>query len=236
VRRLVFAACFGVLLAAGGCSERRIEVAVQQPMAFPHQAHLTYFASGQHRAEKIRMHLKIFDLAEPPQELAEGRCVECHDDLAERKACAGCHVPFQNAALRHQTELRRCVGCHRGAWTTPAATIPSAAVCVSCHEIGARAARSGDNTGARVVLVRAGEPASTPVEDIPWMRINTLPPNVYFSHTAHVRFAAMSCTTCHQDVRPLRSPPTMVRVFAMSECLACHAQKGASTDCLTCHK
>lgn len=223
------------LLVAGGCARRQIEVAVQQPIDFPHRTHLSYFSSGRHRSEKIKMHLDIFAMSEPPQELAEGRCVECHDDLAERTACAGCHVPFQNAALRGQKEIRPCVGCHRGVWATSDATIPSATMCLTCHERGARLARSGESA-MRLVLVRAGEPPAPHVDDIPWVRINTLPPNVYFSHTAHVQFASMSCTTCHQDVRMLTSPPSMVRVFSMSQCLECHAARGASTDCLTCHK
>lgn len=234
--RFLSPACLGLLVAAAGCADPPIGVAVRQPIHFPHQTHLTYFSSGQHRTEKIRMHLDIFGQDKPPEELAEGRCVECHDDLAERAACAGCHVPFQNAALRSQREVRRCVGCHRGAWGGSAATIPSAATCLACHEAGVRLARAGDK-GPRVTLVRAGEPpGEPPVEDVPWIRINAMPPNVYFSHTAHVRFASMACTTCHQDVRALRSPPTAARVLSMSDCLTCHMERGASTDCLTCHK
>jgi hypothetical protein len=231
-----FVAGCAALLALAGCSRvSAVEVPARQPMDFPHEVHLTYFSSGQHKADRIGMHLKLFDLAEAPPELAEGRCVECHDDLAERKACAGCHVPFQDAALRSQKSIRPCVGCHRGAWGKSDATIPSAAVCMTCHEGDSRLAFDRRD-GTRVVLARAGEPAGPPVEDIPWVRINTMPPNVHFSHTAHVRFARMACTECHQDVQGLASPPTKVRVFAMADCLGCHAERGASTDCLTCHK
>jgi menaquinone reductase, multiheme cytochrome c subunit len=225
-----------MFVAATGCAQRRTEVRVHQPMDFPHQTHVTYFSSGKHRAEKIQMHLEMFGSDQAPAELAEGRCVECHDDLAERAACAGCHVPFQNAALRNAKEVRRCVGCHRGAWGGSIATIPSLATCRACHEGGVQQARDNDN-GPHITLVRAGDTPRGPlVADIPWIQINTMPRNVYFSHAAHVRYQSMACTSCHQDVRALKSPPSVVRVFSMSECLACHAQKGASTDCLTCHK
>lgn len=234
MRCLLKCAFLGLILVAGGCSRSSIDVPVQQPMDFSHQQHLAYFSSGQHRTEKIKMHLDMFGLDEAPEELAEGRCVECHDDLADRKPCAGCHLQFQNAELRSQNDVRRCVACHRGAWGGSAAIIPSAATCVSCHEAGMRAR---DDASPRLVLARAGDPAGTPTpEDVPWVRINTMPPNVYFSHTAHVRFAKMPCTTCHQDMRALSSTPTVVRVFSMNDCLTCHEQKGASTDCLTCHK
>jgi hypothetical protein len=237
VARWLSCACLGLALVAGGCTDRLVDVQVNQPIEFPHQSHLTYFSSGQHRTEKIRMHLDIFDQKEPPAELAEGRCVECHDDLAERAACASCHVPFQNAALRSRREVRPCVGCHRGAWGAAAATIPSAETCLACHEAGVRLAQSGAK-GPSFKLVRTGSApvANAAVEDVPWVRINTLAPNVYFSHTPHVRYASMACTQCHQDVRTLASPPTSVRVFAMSDCLNCHVTQGASTDCLTCHK
>lgn len=235
MQRFASLAWICALTVAGGCTNRQVAVAVQQPIEFPHRTHVSYFSSGQHRSEKIKMHLDIFSMTEPPQELAEGRCVECHDDLAERTACAGCHVAFQNTALRNQKEIRPCVACHRGVWAASHATIPSATVCLTCHERGARLARNGESA-MRLVLVRLGEPPAPRVDDIAWVRINALPSNVYFSHTAHVQFAAMPCTTCHQDVRTLTSPPSMVRLFTMSECLGCHARRGVSTDCLTCHK
>ncbi len=223
------------LVSVAACVETPVQVRVSQPIEFPHSAHVAQFTSGRHRADRIAMHLKIFGTEEPPQELAEGKCAACHDDLAERQACAGCHVPFQNDALRANREVRPCVGCHRGAWASPAATIPSATVCLSCHEAGMRLVQGGSEP--KIVLVRAGDtPPEPALEDVPWVRINTMPPNVYFSHTAHVRFASMACTECHQDVSGLLTPPDKVRVFTMSECLTCHTKRGAGTDCLTCHK
>jgi hypothetical protein len=231
-------ACLALMvIAAAGCTGREAEVRVLQPMEFPHQPHLAYFSSGEHRAEKIKMHLEIFGGDEPPAELSEGRCVECHDDLAERLACAGCHVPFQNAELRNASEVRRCVACHRGAWSASAATIPSVATCQLCHEGGVQVARRDDENALGLTLVRAHNTEHASLDqDIPWIQINTMPDNVYFSHTAHVRFGSMACTSCHQDVRDLQSPPSIVRVYSMTECLTCHVQKGVSTDCLTCHK
>lgn len=224
-------ACLGLIIPLSGCSGRTVEVSVQQPIAFPHRTHLDYFTSGRHRQERIQMHLQIFGMTEPPPELAEGRCVECHaEDLAEKTACAGCHVLFQDATLRSRKDVRDCIGCHRGAWNGSRATIPSAAVCVSCH---------GDSkydtfTDAAAEQKLRADLART--EDVPWVQINTVAQNVYFSHPAHVRFNKMTCTTCHADVRGLVAPPTTARVFAMSDCLTCHAENQASNTCLTCHK
>ena len=233
--RFISIACVGAIVAAAGCAARPAEVAVQQPMEFTHAAHLKYFASGEHRNQGISRHLEAFDKNDLPDELKEGRCAECHDD-SEMLGCATCHARFKNAALWGRKDVRPCVACHRGAWGAADATIPSATACLPCHEAGMQRARV-DDAGPRLVLARAGAaPAGPPVEDVPWMRINVLPANVYFSHTAHVRYASMPCTECHQDMSGLSSPPRMVAAFTMSRCLKCHAARGAGTDCLTCHK
>ncbi len=234
MQRVLTCACLGSVLLAGGCRRPTIDVPTRQPMDFSHKQHLAYFTSGAHRAEKIKMHLDLVSMDTAPPELAEGRCEECHDDLPDRKPCAGCHVQFLNAALRSQKEVRRCVACHRGAWGGSEALIPSAATCLACHEAGIR--EVSDSAG-RLVLVRKDDPKGTrTTADVPWVRINTMPPSVYFSHTAHVRFAKMPCTACHQDMRTLASTPSVVRVFSMMDCLTCHKQAGAKTDCLSCHK
>jgi hypothetical protein len=224
-------------LLLSGCDEPAARQA-RQPIEFAHDRHIGYFASGQHREEKIAMHLRILDLAQPPEELAQGRCAECHQDLAQRTACASCHLLFQDEALRENKGLRRCVACHRGAWSGSAATLPTAAICVACHAegLGALAARP---YGPRVRLARAGPDAAADgggEAEPRWVQVGSVPANVYFSHTAHVRFAAVSCGRCHEDVSGLSAPPTSVRSMSMSECLRCHAERGASTDCLTCHK
>ena len=227
VFRALLPALMGLLVPFGGCVNRTIEISVQQPIAFPHRTHLEYFSSGRHRQERIQMHLTILDTKDTPPALAEGRCAECHDDLAQRIACAGCHVLFQDATLRNRKDVRRCIACHRGAWTGSRATIPSAAVCVSCHG----ADSTIDGVGEKQLRADLGR-----AEDVPWVQINTVAPNVHNSHVAHVRFNSMTCTACHVDVKDLSAPPTTARVFSMTDCLKCHVENGASIDCLTCHK
>ena len=233
--RLLSFLCVGLLLAVSGCVQSAIEVTARQPLDFPHATHLIYFASGKHGREGIKKHLEAYDESELPPELSAGRCAACHEDN-ELLACGTCHARFKDTALWSQKDVRTCVACHRGAWGAASATIPSAATCLPCHEAGVRLARA-EEQGPRMVLIsEGGTGVGRPVDDVPWVGINRLPPNVYFSHTAHVRYASMPCTQCHQDVTTLKSPPTLVRVFTMSRCLSCHAEKGASTDCLTCHK
>lgn len=227
VRALVLPLAVLAACVLAGCEEGREEVLVEQPIAFAHKTHLEYFSSGKHRAEKIQMHLELLEEKEPPSELAEGRCVECHDDLAEKKQCAGCHLLFQDATLRARKDVRACIACHRKAWSGGIASIPSANVCSACHAEKART-NSPEEKKLRELLA-AGR-------DIPWVQLHRTAPNVEFSHVAHVRFGKYACTRCHEDLAGKTAPPTSVTVFTMSNCLECHQENHANQDCLACHR
>lgn len=213
-----------------GCDPETRTVAVVQPIEFNHQAHLEYFSSGKHRRENIAMHLKKFGDEAVPEELEQGRCTECHGtvELARFQSCGGCHARFaKDEALRGRKDLRACVGCHRNAWSGSRATIPSINVCRSCHSGEPRT----ESPGERVLAEHIAKG-----RDIAWIQIQTMASSVYFSHSAHVRHAGMTCTHCHEDMTRRTSPPTQYRVFAMTTCTNCHDAKGAKQDCLACHK
>lgn len=225
---LALALCGGALLP--GCGPAVREVAVVQPIEFNHRVHLEYFSSGKHRKENIAMHLVKFGDPEVPEELAQGRCTECHGavELARFRSCGGCHTRFaRDETLRGRKDMRACVGCHRNAWSGSSATIPSINVCQSCHSGEPRTKSPGE----RVLAEHLAKG-----QDIAWIQIQTMPPSVYFSHSAHVRRTGMTCTDCHEDMTRRSSPPTRYRVFSMNTCMTCHDAKGAKQDCLACHK
>jgi formate-dependent nitrite reductase cytochrome c552 subunit len=219
-------AVIALLATAGGCAAQPVPPQAERASWFPHARHLEYFASGRHRAEKIAMHVTIFGGGEAPEPVAQGRCAECHDDLASRTACATCHVPFQNAALRARGDKRPCIACHRGTWTGSGPATPSPETCLACHDPDRQPASGGPKL-SRVALV---SPQGPPV------RIRTLPANVYFSHRAHVRFADVSCTRCHEQPGAAIDRASARPLMKMTECLRCHKENGAGTDCLVCHR
>lgn len=216
----------GLMLLLAGCDDTT-EVNVEQPIAFPHKNHLAYFSSGKHRGEMIQMHLKALDEKVPPDELVQGKCTECHDDLPDRKPCAGCHLLFQDEKLRERKDVRACVGCHRKAWSGNQASIPSAVVCAACHAAAAKTA-SPEEKRLREILARGG--------DVPWIQLHTVANHVHFSHSAHVRRAGLPCLECHEDMSQKDAPPSRVRVFTMKNCLHCHKENHATFDCVACHK
>lgn len=210
-----------------GCDEEQVKVEVEQPISFSHKAHLSYFESGRHRDEKVKMHLENLGLDEAPEELTRGECAACHDTLSDKPACASCHETLEDQKTRDRQAVRACLGCHSGAWKGNIAGIPTASVCASCHAEKALTA-TAEEKKLREVLASG--------KDLPWTQINTLPNHVYFSHPAHVRYGGMDCKRCHGDVAGRTTPPDTVTVFSMDGCLKCHETKHATKDCVACHK
>ncbi|MSQ10925.1 MAG: cytochrome c3 [Dehalococcoidia bacterium] len=77
---------------------------------------------------------------------------------------------------------------------------------------------------------------------IDWIRVHRLPDTVRFVHSAHIKAlskpgmpTAQVCSTCHGDI-PNAKTVGQVRSLKMGDCVACHRQNSAPTDCTTCHK
>lgn len=103
-----------------------------------------------------------------------------------------------------------CLSCHENAESSTTGQdnlMPSKQVCNNCH---------GEE--------EVGDPGLFPtVQDY----------SVKFSHEAHMA-AGLNCNDCHAQV----SQKTMVGAYVlpdMSDCMDCHASKGISNECNTCH-
>jgi predicted CXXCH cytochrome family protein len=226
----IAAIAVAMLVPLAGCEDvTTAETGAVQPIAFQHKSHLDYFFSGKHREEEIRWKLGVMEVDKAPEELEQGKCAKCHRTfLGKTLPCAGCHRASQEAALRERKEVRVCVGCHREAWSGSIASIPSSNVCAACHAGDRPITDHRDEARLREYLARG--------EDVPWIRINTLPDHVYFSHSAHIRFGEMACKDCHEDMRKKEAPPTVARVFTMGGCVRCHEEQSGETECLACHQ
>ena len=125
-----------------------------------------------------------------------------------------------------------CTFCHRNVTKEAAATIPAVGLCMSCHTT------VGDGN-PEVEKLRAISDAGLPID---WIRVHRVPDHVHFVHEAHIRFftakdnipASQVCTICHGEVASM----TKVRhekSLKMGDCVDCHRDNGAPTDCTTCH-
>lgn len=145
--------------------------------------------------------------------------------LSPRLLTAG---PAQPVAFSHQTHAGEreiaCAYCHEGVAKSSVAGVPPIERCVGCHPVVAP-------NDSRVQQLMAYWNNRQP---IPWVRVYRVPDFVYFSHQMHIA-ADVACASCHGNVaamdRIARAQP-----LTMGWCLGCHYQRGASTDCWTCHE
>ena len=139
----------------------------------------------------------------------------------------------QPIAFNHAVHIdeagMECVDCHQDAATGEYAGIPGRNICLDCHDMD-------DEEGGHPEKDRLFAYADTE-QDIPWIRVALTKPDVFFSHRRHVRAARMDCLECHTDQSTLTEPPSTGRlVMSMTACIECHEERGASADCLACHR
>jgi len=141
-------------------------------------------------------------------------------------------APEQPIAYSHRAHVQvgvQCLFCHSSALRSSVAGIPSVQKCMGCHAV-----IEADNPAIQEVARywERGEP-------IPWVRVNTQPDFVFFSHQPHLG-AGLNCETCHGEVGNMTVARPVVKMD-MGWCLDCHlkqpeAKVARLTDCLTCHK
>jgi len=127
-----------------------------------------------------------------------------------------------------------CTECHPGSEEAEHATIPTAAICLDCHEDAI-----GDSAEEveLVQMLADGEP-------IPWKRVHKLREHVRFSHRRHVVAGQVLCERCHGEVQEMELPFTSSFIsfnaeLGMERCIACHIESAnprASVDCVLCHR
>jgi hypothetical protein len=139
--------------------------------------------------------------------------------------------PLRMSHANHVKEAK-CTACHRTVAKAERAGTPTTAKCNSCH----KGKQSKDPEGLKEEAKLA-----TYIDrkaEIPWIRLYSVPPHVFFSHQAHV-LAKVECDSCHgpigkEAVLPVRAPNP--EAISMKACMGCHAQQKADDDCLACHR
>ncbi|HEY3079822.1 MAG TPA: cytochrome c3 family protein [Chloroflexota bacterium] len=116
-----------------------------------------------------------------------------------------------------------CVFCHRSAAKGFSAGYPDVEQCMFCHSV----------VGAGQPEIEKVRTAWTNQQPIIWERIHRMPDHVHFVHEAHIK-AGFDCATCHGDVKQM-SQVNQVRRLNMGDCVECHRQNNAPTECTACH-
>lgn len=132
-------------------------------------------------------------------------------------------VPPQRLEVRfsHSLHVKNaelpCAHCHEQAAasrSTKDLLVPPRSLCMDCHD-------------ANEVPGDWGPGVKAPVIDIPAA-------NLHFSHERHLSLEGVTCASCHAGVED-GDLATAENLPSMEQCLSCHVERGAPTDCRTCH-
>lgn len=156
-----------------------------------------------------------------------------------------------------------CTFCHRNVTEGAAATIPSAGLCMTCHKTfgddlpEVEKLRTMVESGTPIDWVRvhrvpdhvqfvheahvrrfAGqktvvETITNPADQILLVDAAKIDAGAAVGQTVDVAEAQV-CTICHGNVAEMQKV-RQVRPLKMGDCVDCHRDNGAPTDCTTCH-
>jgi mono/diheme cytochrome c family protein len=127
------------------------------------------------------------------------------------------YAPTQPIAFSHKLHVGKyqiaCQYCHTTVMKGKSASIPSANICMNCHN----AVKNGSPEIQKIyTAIEKNQP-------IQWVRVHNLPDLVYFNHSQHTVVGKVACEQCHGQIEQMevvqqRSPLTM------GWCIDCHRQ------------
>ena len=184
-----------------------------------------------------------FGAGGPDQPIAFPHTVHVQDQGIQ---CEFCHRNVTKGDAATVPAVEQCLFCHK---TVTGETNPEIAKLLKFGGLDA----SG-----------SVDPSSTP-QPIDWERVHRVPDHVQFAHEPHIRYFTQSedgmaqaiqraidndislsdpplptemveatCTICHSKVRAM-DKVKQERRLKMGDCVDCHRDNNAPTDCVTCH-
>ena len=132
------------------------------------------------------------------------------------------YEPTQPIAFSHKlhagTHKIDCNYCHTGVRKSKHANIPSANICMNCHnEI--------KKDSPEVQKIYTALSTNTPIE---WVRVHNLPDLAYFDHAQHVAVGKVACQTCHGPVEEMEVVYQHANL-TMGWCVNCHRETAVQT-------
>lgn len=134
-----------------------------------------------------------------------------------------------NHAVHIEEEEMECLDCHAGAAEERWAGLPDIRECYDCHQED-----QGDNAEEEDKVRQYAKRK----QQIPFLQVNRNLGHVYFSHRMHVTVAEMECDSCHPGVAEMERPHAVPTsdLLSMRACMDCHAEEGATLECIACHQ
>ncbi len=134
----------------------------------------------------------------------------------------------QPIAFPHTTHFQSagldCEYCHRNVSDGDYAGMPALELCMDCHQTIVTGSAELETL---ISHFEDGEPVN-------WERVHQQPDHVHFVHASHINYG-FDCAECHGDMQTEIDFAEQVRDLRMGDCIDCHREYGAPTDCSVCH-
>jgi len=127
------------------------------------------------------------------------------------------YAPEQPIKFSHKLHAGQyqinCNYCHTGVYEGKGANVPSANICMNCHNAIKRESPEIQK------IYRALEND----EPIQWVRVHNLPDLAYFNHSQHTNVGGLECKSCHGEIEKMEVVEQRSSL-TMGWCIDCHRQ------------
>jgi cytochrome c551/c552 len=121
-----------------------------------------------------------------------------------------------------------CQYCHSGAFKSKNASIPSANVCMNCHNYVQATEKYNGEISPEIKKIYTALDYNPDTrtygnnpKPIEWVRIHNLPDFAYFNHSQHTTVAGVECQTCHGPIEKM-TEVYQYSPLTMGWCIDCH--------------
>lgn len=139
------------------------------------------------------------------------------------------YAPSQPIAFSHKLHAGDfqidCQYCHTTVTESKSASIPSANICMNCHQSIVKVTGSTENSAE----IRKIYDAIENDQPIQWIRVHNLPDLAYFNHAQHYNVGGIECQTCHGPVEEMEVLKQHTNL-TMGWCIDCHRTTAVNTQ------
>ncbi|MDZ7900800.1 MAG: cytochrome c3 family protein [Arcicella sp.] len=120
--------------------------------------------------------------------------------------------PIQFSHKLHAGQYQiNCNYCHTGVYKGKGANIPSANICMNCHNAIKR-------ESPEIQKIYSSLEKDEPIQ---WVRVHNLPDLAYFNHAQHTNVGGLECTNCHGEIAKMEVVEQRSSL-TMGWCIDCH--------------
>lgn len=137
-------------------------------------------------------------------------------------------IAFSHSLHAGQYEIQ-CQYCHTGVMKGKSANIPSANICMNCHQQIKPESPEIQKIYAAIDFDPDTQTYGNNKKPIEWVRIHNLPDLAYFNHAQHVNVGGLECQTCHGPIEEMQVVYQYSKL-TMGWCINCHRETQVNAE------